>query len=387
VRLPVFFPKFLLWFMLLLPGCLGVWVGTSLAAQTPSPTKLARKEAPILYIYNWAHYLPEAVLQQFQAETGIKVYYDVFDSPEVLEAKLLAARSGYDVVFPSAWPDLARQIPAGVYLPLDFTKIPNTAHLDPDLMKKLGEADPGNRFAVPYLWGTTGFVYNVNALAAAFPDAPVKSLRMLFDPKVVQAMAEKGCRVTLLDSPIEVFPAALMYLGKNPVKEDLPLLAEAVKVIQGVSPFVSKFDSSQFVNQVATGEVCVAQTWSSYGNMAKQRAAERKDGQTVRYVIPEEGSFIWIDLMAIPLDAPHPSNAHRFINFILRPEIIAQITNLTRSPNAVPASMPYIQEEVLRDEGIYPPRDVQEKLKVDVVKSRVYERKRLRAWTKVKTGY
>ncbi|MGL4426736.1 MAG: extracellular solute-binding protein [Alphaproteobacteria bacterium] len=340
-----------------------------------------------MYIYNWANYLPEVVLQQFQAETGIRVYYDVFDSPEVLEAKLLAARSGYDVVFPSAWPDLARQIPAGVYLPLDFSKIPSAKLLDANLMKKLTAADPENRFAVPYLWGTTGFVYNVNALAAAFPDAPVESLRMLFDPKIVRTLAQKGCRVTLLDSPIEVFSSALTYLSQNPVKEDVHLLGEAVKIVQGVSPFISKFDSSQFMNQIATGEICVAQTWSSYGNMAKQRAAERKDSQTVRYVIPSEGSFIWFDLMAIPMDAPHPNNAHRFINFILRPEIIAKITNLTRSPNAVPSSAPYIQKDVLEDEAIYPPREVQEKLKVDVVKSRVYERKRLRAWTKVKTGY
>lgn len=380
----MFCPKFLLWFFaFLVSRGLFVFTGACVASQI----SIVKTEAPILYIYNWANYLPETVLQQFQAETGIRVYYDVFDSPEVLEAKLLAARSGYDVVFPSAWPDLARQIPAGVYLPLDFSRIPNSKLLDTNLMKKLTAADPGNRFAVPYLWGTTGFVYNVNALAAAFPDAPVESLRMLFDPKIVRTIAHKGCRVTLLDSPIEVFPSALTYLGKNPVKEDIHLLAEAVKTVQGVSPFISKFDSSQFMNQIATGEICVAQTWSSYGNMAKQRAAERKDGQTVRYVIPLEGSFIWFDLMAIPMDAPHPNNAHRFINFLLRPEIIAKITNLTRSPNAVPASAPYIQKDVLGDKAIYPPREVQEKLKVDVVKSRVYERKRLRAWTKVKTGY
>ncbi|MGL4825706.1 MAG: extracellular solute-binding protein [Alphaproteobacteria bacterium] len=380
----MFRTRFFLWILVFLASSgLFVFAGASVASQVSG----SKKEAPILYIYNWANYLPEVVLQQFQAETGIRVYYDVFDSPEVLEAKLLAARSGYDVVFPSAWPDLARQIPAGVYLPLDFSKIPNSKLLDTNLMKKLTAADPGNRFAVPYLWGTTGFVYNVNALAAAFPDAPVESLRMLFDPKIVRTLAQKGCRVTLLDSPIEVFSSALTYLSQNPVKEDVHLLGEAVKIVQGVSPFISKFDSSQFMNQIATGEICVAQTWSSYGNMAKQRAAERKDSQTVRYVIPSEGSFIWFDLMAIPMDAPHPNNAHRFINFILRPEIIAKITNLTRSPNAVPASAPYIQKDVLEDEAIYPPREVQEKLKVDVVKSRVYERKRLRAWTKVKTGY
>lgn len=342
------------------------------------------EEPKVLHLYNWAHYIPQSVIEKFEKETGIKVYYDVFEGLEILEAKLLAARSGYDIVFPSAWPDLARLVSVDIFLPLDFSKIPNAKGLDPVLMKKLAKADPRNEHALPYLWGTTGFAYNVSAVKKIYPDAPVNSLRMLFDLDVLKKL--KDCGITLLDSPTEVFEAALLYLNIDPTSERPEDLEKATDLLLKIRPYIKKFDSFQFVEKLISGENCVAQTWSSYGNMAQKKDFERKNPQEIIYVIPEEGSFLWIDVMAIPKDAKHPENAYAFINFILRPEIIAEVTNDTHTANAVLASRSFIQKKILETPGIYPSKKILLKLIVDGFRSPYYERNRLRKWMRIKTG-
>lgn len=361
-----------------------VWIWIALSGVSFGSGEQEQKEPPLLHIYNWADYLPFSVVEKFEKETGIKVHYDVFEGSEILEAKLLAASSGYDVVFPSAWPETARLIPVGLFLPLDLSQIPHAKGLDPVLKKKLAKADPGNQYILPFLWGTTGFAYNVAAVQKIFSEAPVNSLRLLFDPEILKKFS--SCHVTLLDTPTEVFEMALLYLGCDPASERQEDLEKAVALLLQIRPYITKFDSSQFVGPLVNGENCISQTWSSYGNMAHKRGLEAKNPQNIVYVIPEEGSFLWIDVMAIPKDARHPQNAHAFINFILRPDIMAEITNYTRTANAVPASNPFIEKEILQAPGIYPARTIVSKLIVTGPKPPQYARLLLRAWTKIKTG-
>jgi putrescine transport system substrate-binding protein len=343
----------------------------------------AAEEEKVLNVYNWSDYIAEDTISNFEERTGIKVNYDVFDSNEVLEAKLLAGNTGYDIVVPTA-AFLERQIQAGVFGKLDKTALTNYGNLDDDIMARVARHDPGNEYAVPYMWGTTGFGYNEAMVAEVLPDAPLDSYAMLFDPAVVSKLA--GCGVTLLDAPTEVFSAALVYLGKNPNSEDLDDLKAAEEVLAKIRPYIRYIHSSQQINDLANGEICVAMGWSGDMMIAADRAAEAENGVEISYTIPKEGTIIWFDMLAIPADAPHPGNAHMFINYLLEPEVIAAVSNYVYYANPNAAAAEFVEEEIIDDPSIYPTPEVKAKLFPDLAHSPRFTRVQTRAWTRFKTG-
>ncbi len=347
------------------------------------PLEAGAAEEKILNIYNWSDYIAEDTIKNFEERTDIKVNYDVFDSNEVLEAKLLAGSSGYDVVVPSAG-FMERQIQAGMFSKLDKGKLKNYGNLDKEILERLNAHDPGNQHGVPYMWGTTGFGYNIKKVKKAMPDAPTDSWAMLFDPDVVAKL--KGCGVTLLDAPTEVFANLMRYLGRDPnseKKEDVKLFQEHMLKVR---PFIKYFHSSQNINDLANGEICVAMGWSGDMLIARDSADEAEQGIEIAYVIPKEGAVMWFDSLAIPSDAPHKNNAHMFIDYIMEPEAAAAITNYVFYANGNSASLPYVDDEVKSDPGIYPSAEVKANLFPDLADSPKFTRLLTRAWTRIKTG-
>ena len=343
------------------------------------------QEDNTLNIYNWSDYIAEDTIKRFETETGIKVHYDVYDSNEVLEAKLMAGHSGYDLVVPSANPFFARQILAGVYQKLDKEKLANYGNLDPQILAAAANADPGNQYGVPYLWGTTGVGYNIEKVKAALGDkASLDSLKLIFDPASAKKLA--ACGLSLLDTPQEVFPAALAYLGRDPLSRDPKDLDKAAETVLDIRPFVRKFHSSQYINDLANGDLCVAFGFSGDVIQAENRAQQAKNDVEIGYFIPKEGAMMWVDMMAIPKDAPHPENALRFIDFILRPEVVAAISNTVAYANPNLLATDLVDEDIRNNPGIYPPPEVRQRLFFDKPVTQQYERLRTRAWTKVKTG-
>ncbi len=337
-----------------------------------------------LNIYNWNDYIAEETLRKFEAETGIKVTYDVYDSNEVLDAKLRAGRSGYDLVVPTASPFLAQQIPAKLYRPIDKSKLANYANLDPGLMKQLENYDAGNRHAVPWMWGTTGIGYNAEKVMRIMPDAPVYSLRMLFDPEIVSKF--QRCGVVILDSPTDVIPAALAYLGRNPDSHDPRDLEAAVDMFSKMRRFVRRWHSSEYINDLANGDACLVFGYSGDIKQAASRAEEADKGVRVEYAIPQEGALVWTDTWAIPADARNVEAAHRFLDFVLRPEIAALNSSFIGYANGVPKSLPMIEPEVRNDPTIYPPDELRRRFYTISAPDRAYERLRTRAWTRITTG-
>jgi putrescine transport system substrate-binding protein len=345
----------------------------------------AAAEEPVLHVYNWSDYIASDTIANFEKETGISVTYDVYDGNEVLEAKLLAGRSGYDIVVPSASPFMARQIKAGGYRALDKSKLPNWKNLDPQLLALAATADPGNAHGVPYLWSVTGIGYNTAMLDRTLgPDTPRDSLALLFDPALAEKLA--GCGIGLLDTPQEVFPAALAYLGLDPKSRDLGDLDRAAELIQRIRPYVRKFHSSQYINDLATGDLCVALGYSGDVIQARNRASEAESGVDIAFRVPREGAQMSIDMLGIPADAPHPDNALRFIDYMLRPEIIAAVSSAVSYPNPNLAATAYVKPEIRDDPGIYPPETVRRLLYVDLPAPRAYERLRTRLWSRCKSG-
>lgn len=367
---------------------IGRWclIGLVLAVLTlDTRAKGARAEEARLNIYNWSDYIAPDTVANFEKETGIAVTYDVYDGNEVLEAKLLTGRSGYDIVVPSASPFMARQIAAGAYLPLDKAKLPNLKNLDPRLVALAATADPGNRHGVPYLWSVTGIGYNVAMVERALGAAvPRDSLALLFDPALAQKLA--GCGIELLDTPQEVIPAALAYIGIDPTSRDLADLDRAVALLARVRPYVRRFHSSQYINDLASGDICVALGYSGDVIQARNRATEAESGVEIAFRVPREGAQMSIDMLGIPADAPHPDNAHRFIDYILRPEIVAAISNAVSYPNPNSAATELVKSEIRDDPGVYPPDEVRRLLYVDRPAPRAYERARVRAWNRMKSG-
>ena len=358
---------------------IGVAVAAMLAAGA------ARAEEPILNVYNWSDYIGKETVAKFEAETGIKVRYDVYDSNDVLESKLSAGHSGYDLVVPSSSPYLARMVQAKILLKLDRAKLTNYGNLDKQILASAAVSDPGNAYGVPYMWGTTGIGYNVDKVKAALgAKAPVDSLKLVFDPANAKKLA--GCGISLLDTAEEVFPAALAYAGRPPLSREDADLDRAVQVIMGVRPSIKKFHSSQYIDDLANGDVCVAFGYSGDIFQAKSRAEEAKNGVTIAYTIPKEGAMLWIDQMAIPADAPHPDNAHKFINFILQPEIAADISNEVAYANPNAKATKLVDPEIRDNPNIYPSAEVRKRLFFDTPVTQQYERQRTRAWTRVKTG-
>jgi len=353
------------------------------ATPAPRPAAEAPAEEQVLNIYNWSDYIAEDTIRNFEQETGIKVRYDVFDSNEVLEAKLLAGNTGYDIVVPSA-SFVARQIKAGIFQPLDRSRLPNYRNLDPEVMKILAGYDPDNLHIVPWLWGTTGVGYNVAKIRERMPDAPIGSWDMIFKPEIVSKF--KDCGVTLLDAPSEVFPTALRYLGRPTDSQAAEDLAEVEKLVMAIRPSIKYFHSSQYINDLANGEVCLVLGWSGDVFIARDRAAEANNGQEIAYFIPREGSLMWFDTMAIPKDAPHAANAYRFIDYVLRPEVIAAITNHVNYPNANAAATPLVDASIRDDKAVYPDEETRRNLFPNVVNTPEYDRLVTRTWTRIKTN-
>lgn len=340
-------------------------------------------EEKILNVYNWSDYIEASVIEGFTKETGIKVQYDVFDSNEMLETKLLAGNTGYDIVVPSA-SFLYRQLQAGVHQKLDKSQLPNLANVEPDIAKRLEAFDPGNEYSVNYMWGTSGVGYNVEKIAERMKNAPVNSFAMFYDPKVVSKFAD--CGVSLLDAPSEVLGTVLIYLGKDANSEKPEDLAAAEAVLKAVRPYIKNFHSSAYIEQLANGEICLALGWSGDVLQASTRAADAKKPFTISYNIPKEGAVMFFDQMAIPKDAKHPKNAHLFINYLLRPEIAAKNSSYISYANANKASTPLVDAAVTSNPNVYPPAELMAKLVPDMPESPEFSRALNRSWTTVKTG-
>jgi putrescine transport system substrate-binding protein len=337
----------------------------------------------VLNIYNWSDYIGVDTVRDFERETGIEVRYDVFDSNELLEAKLLAGGTGFDLVMPSA-SFIARQIEAGVFQPLDLQRLPGRAQLDPALMKLLASYDPGNRHALPWLWGTTGIGYNARMIAERMPDAPLESWKLLLDPEVLARFAD--CGVALLDTPSEVLPIVLHTLGLPSDSQDPAHLAAAEALLARLRPHIRYFHSSQYINDLANGELCLVLGWSGDILIARDRAREAKTGHDIVYRVPREGSLVWIDTVAMPRDAPNVENAYRFLEYILRPEVAAGISNHVRYANANTASTPQVDPALRDDPGVYPNDATRASLFPNAVNTSDYERLVNRTWLRLKQG-
>ncbi len=343
----------------------------------------AGAEEKILNVFNWPDYIAPNTIADFEAEYGIKVNYDVYDSTEMAEARLLAGRTGYDVVL-HAERYSARLIPIGVYQPLDKSKLTNWGNLDPWVLKVLESADPGNRYGVPYMWGTTGFTYNVKMIRERMPDAPLTSGDMIFKPEIARHFAD--CGITFLDEPTDVIPMAMIYLGHDPNSLDPADLADVEKLLKGVRPYIRYFSSAKMLIDLPNEEVCIAMSWS--GDYAQAMFRSKQAGRPVElaYTVQHEGALAWFDLWFIPADAPHPDNAHLFLNYLLRPEVIAAISNETRYAAPNPKAMPLLLPEVRNDPAVYPTDEVRLNLYKGVLRGPKEERKRSRLWSRVKTG-
>ena len=335
-------------------------------------------------VYNWSDYIAEAELKRFEKDTGIKVNYTTYDSNEILEAKLRAGRSGYDVVVPTASPFFVRQLAANLYRPLDKARLKNWKNLDPEIMAQLAKYDPGNAHGIPWMWGTTGIGYNVEAIRKRMPDAPADSLRMIFDPAVVSKFAD--CGVMVLDSATDVFPAALKYLGLDPDSKKSEDLAKAAEVVKAVRPYIRKFHSSEYINALAGGDICLALGFSGDIFQARDRAAKAANKQDIAYAIPREGSLLWIDVTAIPKDAPNPDNALSFLDFLLEPKVAAASSELTGYANANVPATALLPKDISGNPLIYPPADVRAKFYTITAGNAEQTRERTRLWTTVKTG-
>jgi putrescine transport system substrate-binding protein len=366
-----------LFIALLVVGC-GRDTGGEAAPDT------AATPAKVLNVYNWSDYIGEETIAGFEAETGIKVNYDVFDSNEVLEAKLMAGNTGYDIVVPSLT-FLSRQIQAGVFQPLDKSRFTNYGNLDPEMMALLAKNDADNAHSLPYLWGTTGIGYNVEKVAAALgEDAPTDSWALVFEPGNLEKL--KGCGVAFLDTPSEIIPPVLNYLGEDPNSFDEAVIQKAVDRLKELRPHITYFHSSQFINDLANGDICIAVGWSGDIIQAQARAAEADKGVDVAYVIPEEGAPMWFDMLAIPKDARNVDNAYLFLDYLMRPEVMAGIQNYVAYASGNQAALPYVDTEILEDPGIYPSEEVQDKLYPLAVLPPEVDRLFNRHWTTLKTG-
>ena len=338
-----------------------------------------------LHIYNWSDYIAEDTISNFEKATGIKVTYDVYDSNEVLEAKLLAGRSGYDLVFPTALPFADRLIRANLYAPLDKSKLSHYGNLDPIINKSLADIDAGNQYAVPYMWGTTGIAYNKDKVEAILgKDMPKDTWALVFDPAIVSKLA--GCGVALQDDALEVFTAVRAYLGKDTKDYSKEAIQEAADAISAVRLNIRYFHNSQTINDIANGDICVAHGYSGDMLQAQARAKEANNGVQVEYVIPREGAVLWTDVMVIPADAKNIESAHKFINYLLQPEVIATVSNYVAYANANKQATPLVDADVRNNPGIYPPETTLEKLLTLKTPSDREARVITRAWTRTKTG-
>jgi putrescine transport system substrate-binding protein len=337
----------------------------------------------VLNLYIWSDYLAPNTLSDFEKQTGIKVHVAYFDANETLETKLLAGSSGYDIVVPTA-SYFERQIKAGVYLPLDKSKLPNLKNMDPQLMSKVALHDPDNAHGIIYMWGTNGIGYNEKMIKELMPDAPLDSWRMVFDPAVASKVAK--CGISVLDSPAEMMRGVYSYLGKDPNSQNPDDLAQAEAVLLKIRPYIRNINSSEYIEALANGDLCLAVGYNGDVMQARDRAREANKGVEIKYTVPKEGSILWFDMLAIPKDAPDPDSAYAFMNYIMTPQVVADISNFKRYANANAAAQPLVSESVRDDPGIYPPPELRQKLAVQLADSADQTRAITRVWQKFKTG-
>lgn len=361
--------------------------GTSETPATGEQTAATTGEAQSggeLHVYNWSDYIGETTVEDFQKATGIAVTYDVYDSNETLEAKLMAGSTGYDIVVPSG-SFLGRQIQAGVYQPIDKSKLKNYGNLDPQILKAMEPFDPGNTHSVPYFWGTVGIGFNVDKVKERLGEnAPVDSFDLIFKPENAAKLAD--CGISMLDSPSDILQPALKYLGKDP-HSDKPEDYKAVEdMLKAVRPHIKYFHSSQYINDLANGEVCAVIGWNGDVFIAADRAEEAGNNVVVDYRIPKEGTLLWVDSLAIPKDAKNVENAHKFIDYLLDAQVAANGVNYVSYASPNTAALPMVDAEIKENVSIYPPEDVKKNLFPDFVVTPEIERIRTQTWTAVKTG-
>ena len=376
------------------PGGCALWAAAAiaLAACGARPGAAPAAAAPgvhadeerVLNVYNWSDYIAPDFVPAFEKEYGIKVHYDVFDANTVLQTKLLTGNTGYDIVVPSA-NFMALQIKAGVFQKLDKLLLPNLKSVDPEMARRMDPLDPGMDHSVNYFWGTSGIGYNVDKIKAAMPNAPLDSLAMLYDPAVVSRF--KQCGVIIVDEPAEVVSTVLLYLGRDQQSEKPEDLAAAESVLMSIRPYVRYVQAEQYIEDLANGEICLALGWSGDVLNAAARARDANRGNVIKYNIPREGAVLFFDMMAIPADAPHPKNAHLFINYMLRPEVAARNSSFLHYASANAAAYPLIDPVVRGDRSIFPPPETMGRLAPDLPHSQAYTRLLTRTWTRFKTGH
>jgi len=355
------------------------------ALAVASGAARAQEEEKVLNIYNWSDYIAEDTIKNFEKETGIKVRYDNFDNNEIVHAKLVAGKTGYDVVVPSSnWAKL--QAEGGLLQKLDKSQLPNWKHLDPAVLNQLANLDPGNQYMVNWLWGYTTVGINVDKVKAALGGAPMPDnvWDLVFKPEYISKM--KSCGVSFLDSASEVVPAALHYLGKKPESKIAGDYSQAAQLLKSVRPYVTLFSSSGYINDMANGSICLALGWSGDINIARQRAIDGKTGQKIEALIPKTGGLLFFDTMVIPADAPHPGNAHKWINYILRPEVDASLTNKVFYANPNKDSIPFVKPEVAKNPTVFlSPSDMSKMVAPDSLNNDL-RRLQTRTYTSFKTG-
>jgi putrescine transport system substrate-binding protein len=343
----------------------------------------ATAEEPVLNIYNWADYIDPDLITEFESESGIKVNYDIYDSSEIVDTKLMTGSSGYDIVVHSA-AFSARLTPIGVYQPVDFSRLRNWQNIDERIVASMVAGYGQDVIGVPYMWGTTGFAYNVDMIRERMPNAPLASGAMIFDPEVVSRFAD--CGVSLLDDPTSVIPMAMLYLGYPANSIEPTHLAAVEALLKSIRPYIKYFSSTKMMLDLPSKEICIAMSWSGDYAVASTRAAEAGVAINLAYTIPLEGSTDWYDVMYIPADAPHPDNAHRFLDFMLQPDKIARASNFIGYANANKNATPLVDPAITGDPAIYPDSDTMKRLHSTLVLPPKQERLRSRVWTKVKTG-
>ncbi len=356
---------------------------SSEAQGGPSADTGAAGSGKVLNLYIWSDYLAPNTLSDFEKQTGIKVHVAYFDTNETLETKLLAGSSGYDIVVPTA-SYFERQIKAGVYLTLDKSKLPNLKNMDPQLMSRVALHDPDNAHGIIYMWGTNGIGYNEKMVKALMPDAPLDSWRLVFDPAVASKVAK--CGISVLDSPAEMMRAVLNYLGRDPNSQKPEDVTAAEETLLKIRPYIRNINSSEFIEALANGDLCIAVGYSGDVLQARDRAKDANKGIEIKYTVPKEGSILWFDMLAIPKDAPDPESAYAYMNYMMDPKVIADISNVKRYANGNLASQPFLDQSVKDDPGIYPSPELRQKLAVQLADSPDQTRAITRVWQKFKTG-
>lgn len=351
--------------------------GATGADATPPATEKS------VNIFFWYEYVPPTVIADFERETGIKVIYDTFESTEMLTTKVMSGKTGYDVVMPTA-SATGRLITAGALRKFDPAKVPNTKDLNPDILHFVATQDPGNAYAVPYVYGTTGIMYNPERIAARMPDAPTDSLDMIFKPEIASRF--KDCGIAIADSPEGIMSIALRYLGFDPFTTDAREIKQAEALLLAARPNIRHFKTGAIINEMAAGDLCLALGWSGDAFIAAARAEEANAGVQVRYAIPREGTEIFFDVMTIPADAPHPEAAHAFVNFLLTPRVMAEVTNSYSYPNGNMAATGLVNERIRTNPNIYPPKEMTAKLFAAAPRDPASLRLVTRAWTKFTSG-